>query len=297
MQSSTVFTLLRSLSQPVETAPQQNGPLTIKIKDSTFAHHASGARHISIYDSDKSNKLEWDRHNISENDLCVYTDCHLTESNNPDKSIAWLIEPIEINSQIYDTIKNVAHKFIQIFTHDKSLLDLDPKYKLIPATACWIDPSHRGISQKTKNVSIIASFKNWAIGHRLRHEIIRKLGHRMDIYGSGYNEIANKITGLEEYRYSIVIENSKRDYYFTEKLIDCLITGTIPIYWGCPSIGDFFDIRGFIIFDSITELESILDNLSQEDWNSKLEYIKINYENAKKYLSPENIIYEFFRNL
>ena len=66
-----------------------------------------------------------------------------------------------------------------------------------------------------------------------------------------------------DYRFSIVIENCKRDYWFTEKLIDCLRTGTIPIYWGCPSIGDFFDIRGFILFDDINDLENILNNLTE----------------------------------
>ena len=55
--------------------------------------------------------------------------------------------------------------------------------------------------------------------------------------------LKDKIDGLRDYRYHFCIENIKRDYWFTEKLIDCFVTGTIPIYWGCPSI-----------FDNISEL-------------------------------------------
>ena len=36
-----------------------------------------------------------------------------------------------------------------------------------------------------------------------------------DLFGRGYRPINNKIEGLKDYRYSIVIENSKSDYYFT----------------------------------------------------------------------------------
>lgn len=39
---------------------------------------------------------------------------------------------------------------------------------------------------------------------------------------------------------SICIENSAQENYFTEKIIDCLLAWTMPLYWGCPNIGDFF---------------------------------------------------------
>ena len=34
--------------------------------------------------------------------------------------------------------------------------------------------------------------------------------------------------------------NGRGDYEFDEKLIDCFLTGTVPIFWGCPSIDKFF---------------------------------------------------------
>jgi hypothetical protein len=264
----------------------------VKLKDSTFVLNQTG-----FSSSDMCIDMKWDRSNITENDLCVYTDCHLNESKHPEKSIAWLIEPMVISPHIYELIVNIQDRFLKIFTHEKTLCDRGGPYELIPFGGCWIQHSDRYLHPKTKNVSIIVSHKNYAVGHRLRHEVVQKLKDKFDLYGNGYHAIDNKITALGDYRYSIIIENCKRDYYFTEKLIDCLLTGTIPIYFGCPSIGDFFDIRGFIVFDSVVELEAILDNLSDTDWNSRQEYIQSNFETAKTYVLAENHIAEKVRHL
>ena len=130
-------------------------------------------------------------------------------------------------------------------------------------------------------VSIISSNKTQTNGHRLRHDIVNKLNGKIDVYGRTYNPIDYKLDGLKEYKFHIVVENTKRDYWFTEKLIDCFVTGTVPIYWGCPSIGDFFDTKGMIIFDNVEELVDIINNLSIEDYIKRLESIKNNFNKSK----------------
>jgi hypothetical protein len=70
------------------------------------------------------------------------------------------------------------------------------------------------------------------------------------------------------------------------------MTGTIPIYYGCPSICDFFDDYGIITFDSISELKKIISELSADDYDKRINSIKKNYEEAKKYLVADDIIYE-----
>jgi hypothetical protein len=73
----------------------------------------------------------------------------------------------------------------------------------------------------------------------LRHQSVLKFKDKMDLYGRGYNPVEYKLKCLKDYAFSLTIENTKKDYYFTEKLIDCFMTGTVPIYWGCPSIQKF----------------------------------------------------------
>ena len=84
-----------------------------------------------------------------------------------------------------------------------------------------------------------------------------------------------------------MIENCKEDFYFTEKLIDSFVTGTLPIYWGCPSIDMFFDINGIIVLDDFNKLGDILDNIDQI-YSERLPYIERNFELAKKYVFIEN---------
>ena len=61
------------------------------------------------------------------------------------------------------------------------------------------------------------------------------------------------------------------------------MTGTVPIYWGCENIGDYFDTRGFIIFNDIEEFKSKIDTFNEATYFNMLPYIKINYEKAKEY--------------
>ena len=75
--------------------------------------------------------------------------------------------------------------------------------------------------------------------------------------------------------------------------MDCFITATIPIYWGCPNIADYFDTRGILIFNTFDELKEIMESLSEEKYNSMLEYAKINFDIAKeKYTNFDDYFFE-----
>lgn len=261
----------------------------IKLIDSSFSHSILG--YCSDFQS--SNNFKWERNNINFNeDIVVYTDGRLFESKDKDKSIGWLIEPIEIYSGSYDYVKNNKEKFKTIFTYEKDLLNIGSPFEFYPFGGCWIQPENQKIYDKSKNISIISSNKKQTTGHKLRHDVISKYSNFLDIYGRGYSPIEYKIEGLKDYRFSIVIENCKRDYWFTEKLIDCFRTGTIPIYWGCPSIGDFFNTEGMIIFDTIEELETIISSLNEDLYNSKLKFMEENFNKSLDYILPDEIIYQ-----
>ena len=81
--------------------------------------------------------------------------------------------------------------------------------------------------------------------------------------------------------YSVVVESSSELNYFTEKLIDCLITKTIPIYWGCPNISEFFDTSYWINTEDILNKE-----YTEQYYNANLNKINTNYETAKQYCRP-----------
>ena len=94
-------------------------------------------------------------------------------------------------------------------------------------------------------------------------ESMNKAINRFDLYGRGFNPIDKKEEGLNDYKFSIVIENEFMENWFTEKLVDCFRTKTIPIYKGCPNIKDFYNEKGIIFFNSMEELSSILNDVNQ----------------------------------
>ena len=79
--------------------------------------------------------------------------------------------------------------------------------------------------------------------------------------------------------------------YFTEKILDCFATGTVPIYWGAPDINKYFDISSILLVD-----ETSLDTLSKDFYYDNIESIKFNFEQAKKIEILEDFIYNTYLN-
>lgn len=264
----------------------------VKIIDTNFAH----AKFSTDYQISKF--INWDRsRNIEPNDVLFITDNSLYNSENiiNNNKIAMLMEPRAINPSIYDWVSVNYGKFKNILTYDKLLLGNCDNGLFYPHCGCWIKEEDQKMYDKTKLLSIIASDKRQTEGHRLRHisiDVLKSNNIQIDVYGRRYRPIDYKLESLKDYAFSLVIENSRSDYYFTEKLIDSFITGTVPIYWGCPSIGDFFNLDGMIIFNDIEDLLYQLNSLSLEKYKSMLSAVKDNFDLAKKYLIAEDWIFE-----
>lgn len=211
--------------------------------------------------------------------------------------IAWLIEPPQIFPYGYQNIHLVEDYYDYIFTYNEELLSRSPKYKKMYFGACWVTPKNTKIYEKTKMVSIVASNKKWTKGHIFRHECIEKLHHKhnFDLWGSGYKYFENieeeRVKPFKDYRYNIVIENGRLNNYFTDKILDCFAVGSIPIYWGDPKIKDLFDERGFYTFETIEELDEILNNISIDDYESKKPYIEENHRRFLEFASPDKWMY------
>ena len=233
--------------------------------------------------------------NGNSGELLFITDFSLHNVDDYDGvKIAMLVEPIEINPAIYDFINFNNNKFHKILTYDKTLIETYDNVEFYPHGGCWINTKDHIIYKKSKLISIIVSDKIQTFGHKLRHstiDVLKKNKYDISIFGKGYNPIEYKLEALKDFAFSIVIENSKMDYYFSEKIIDLFITGTIPIYWGCPSIGDFFNLDGIIVFNDIEDLFIKLNTLSLDKYNYMLPAINDNFERAKKYLTSEDWLY------
>lgn len=275
---------------------------TVSLKDNCFSHaYSCGNGDLNIL----SKYINWDRNDI--NDIIFYTDNYIL-SDDPHKysdkiSVAWIVEPKAISNHLYDINYTDWSKFDYVLSHNTNFveeLNNSSKVKSLwyAFGGSWIYEQDRFIHLKSKNLSIITSSKSKTHGHRMRHEIINSHRNIFDgLFGRGYNRINNKIEGLREYRFSLVVENDNSDDFFSEKLIDCLVTGTIPIYYGTKNIGKYFDVNGFLLINNVNDFGKITSLLNEDYYNSKLNSIKNNFALAQKYVNMEDWIYNTYKDV
>lgn len=120
--------------------------------------------------------------------------------------------------------------------------------------------------EKTKLISVITSNKAFTQGHIDRLRFVEKLkeryGEMVEVFGAGFRPFEDKWDVLAPYKYHIAIENSASKYYWTEKISDCYLAGTYPIYYGCPNIFDYFPSNALSVID-IKNFEQAAETIDQ----------------------------------
>lgn len=84
---------------------------------------------------------------------------------------------------------------------------------------------------------------------------------------TGYT-VDNKIKFLRAYKFNIAFENESSLGYTTEKILDPLLAGAIPIYWGNPDVAVDFSPHSFINamdYSSTDELIEVIARIDEDD--------------------------------
>ena len=243
----------------------------------------------------KPKHLVWD-YESSDNSVSVYCDDGLArgleEKSNGKLKYGWILESRFISQPFVDDIKCKLDEYLEtyelILTHHKELLDLDDKFVWCPAYGTYIDEP--AMHPKIKHCSMIASGKGFTPLHQLRCQILEKLKNtpEVDVFGRDINPIDTKEEGLCNYMFSIAIENDSYETYFTEKLLDCFATGTIPLYIGAPDIGEHFDSGGIINLTGTFDFSQLTEDLYQ----SKLQHVKNNLNKVLELDVLDDWLYE-----
>ena len=265
----------------------------------TFTHLSGGNKGYSVHGKE-SKYVEWVQDG-SGYDTFFVDDAMKMADQYERKSGAfkfgWLLESKWISPMANEVRANPYRwlgKLDFIFTHDKELLAVSDKFKFVPAQGSWIDTNFVPPHPKPKLVSMIASKKNFTDGHRVRLEWAEKLRGQLDLYGRGFNQIERKEEGLFDYMFSVAIENGQYETYFTEKILDCFLSFTVPIYLGAPDIGDHFNMDGIIVLTDDFDVSQ----LSEERYWSMTDAICDNYRRAKEMEVLEDYIWEhYFRSI
>jgi hypothetical protein len=191
-------------------------------------------------------------------------------------------------------------KYDFVFTYDPQLLRECKNSRMYYFGSSWINQNEYNninVLMKKFKMSTLIGQKNFAPGHSFRQKILhtQKEIPFLCCYRSGnegginqyHNEVlfGSKVKLFSEYQYSLVIENNRCDNWFTEKIIDCLICRTIPVYYGDPSISNVFNTTGWIILDddNIDILKEKLNTLTNESYAAYKDIIEYNFNKALYY--------------
>lgn len=166
--------------------------------------------------------------------------------------------------------------------------------------------------EKPKLLSSVTSMKMHTKGSRKRVEFLRnickKYPEKIDVYGGWWdNSLGScykgeltwfrskhdtnentKYVGHKDYKYSLCFENTSTDNYFSEKFTDCILSWTIPIYWGCKNIDKYFPkdcYHNIDIFDE-NSYEKVIEIINKPITQKNIDALK---EARKLILNKYNI--------
>jgi len=224
------------------------------------------------------------------------------------KKVAWMMESPHLWQ--YEGLKTVREfilsnldKFDRVMTTEMQLVRGNPqKFVYQNQSIPQVMPYETKIYEKVKFCSVMVSEKNFRPGHRLRHLIAGKYKGIVHPLGYAWKPVNRTWEGYADYMFSVVSENCKVDNYFSNQILDPIACGTIPIYWGSPSISATFNSKGIIEFDTIEQFEKIISNLSPDDYWLRMDAVRENLEIVNKwhrlpeYTMWKNVLKELYES-
>ena len=192
-------------------------------------------------------------------------------------------EPNELFG-LHDWAVSNSNYFSCILTWSEKILNQCDNSILFPFGMSFLHENNKyeifAQLSKQLEVSYLCGSKQHTQGHLLRHKIFN-LKDQIKIPSKWYYTTDEpKEICFHNSMFHIAIENTQNSNYFTEKIVDAFLTKTIPIYWGCPNIEEFFDKKGIITFNNESELVNIVNSLTEKDYWDRKESIEKNYQLA-----------------
>ncbi|MBN2547920.1 MAG: hypothetical protein JXB15_02085 [Anaerolineales bacterium] len=184
-------------------------------------------------------------------------------------------------NEIYQRYHRGRPEYARVYTTDPMLEG--PRYwHTQPALPWHINRDYDTLIKcqpptKERQLSWITSNLVTTAGQRQRLRFLERIRPRVsfDLYGKGFHYLEDKWDGLAPYRYSLVVENFRNPYYWSEKLADCFLSWTMPIYYGCTRIQDYFPAEAMQLIDIQDEhvIERLQEIISGDAWQRSLEAV------------------------
>ncbi|HAW20617.1 MAG TPA: hypothetical protein DCX14_10580 [Flavobacteriales bacterium] len=109
-----------------------------------------------------------------------------------------------------------------------------------------------------------------------RTEIFEKLSEYKTVSSGGRwrnnisGPVSDKLKFQSEHKFAIAFENQSYPGYLTEKFAEAAQSGAIPIYWGDPTIGNYFNTKAFINCHDYPTLNAAIARIIEIDQDDAL---------------------------
>lgn len=220
-----------------------------------------------------------------EADLVLYNDEQTWRAfeSKPHGESALLIEPRSIQPAVYHNLETNYARFENIYTHDSRLLAIAPNAKPI----LWWNQYEIHDEEKTKGVSMVCGKKELCALHVERKKIAQRIQYMADVLGDWNGGPRVSIHDAHApYMFAVVIENYRDDNWFTEKILNCFGSKTVPIYFGARKISQYFNEDGIIEVDNLWDIPGAVALISDNPaayYKGFKEAINDNWERVKAF--------------
>ncbi|MFQ3240260.1 MAG: hypothetical protein ACI9NI_002591 [Olleya marilimosa] len=230
----------------------------------------------------KWNNITFTEEDVDECDFLVildYPKSDVTVKVNPNHILHICLEPAnEISkyrqfankqsSVVYNQIQE-GGKYIKSQPALPWHLDKDYNYfkKLKPESLkkedkiVWVTSNQRASIQHNKRMDFLDSISDLSF---------------IELYGRGIKEVDSKWDVMRNAKYAIAYENFKNPFNWTEKISDCFLSYTVPLYFGCDRIEDYFPKEAIIQIDPKDKhiKQFLKEIVHSNNYNQKIEALK-----------------------
>jgi hypothetical protein len=202
------------------------------------------------------------------------------------RTIYLVMEPV-IRDTVWAFYRSNPSLFRAVWDHRKGNYN-NNEWHLSKTRQQLINDASFIVKTKGDAVSAVLSDKYFDEGHKLRVNLALKAQHELEWHSYGGNgfkwkdyrgalPMYSKDEALFPYKYTFNAENTFIEGYYTEKLIDAILSECLCFYAGPPDIDELVDSRAFVKLDMSNAEESIrvMKRAIEENWYAeRLPYIR-----------------------
>jgi len=196
--------------------------------------------------------------------------------------------------KLIDPVMRLPDFYHYVFTYHQDILDNNPKARFLVNPGCWVDPFNLHTKKFAISTLVGGKIDKGFPGYILRHDLWKnqnKIHTPREFYLSsncryvGADYTNNLVLGdtkepMFDCMFHIAIENVYVHNLFSEKVMDCFMSRTIPIHFGTPNLMEYFNPRGFFSCSTLSEIIETANRLTPALYQERAGAVEDNWHRA-----------------